>query len=86
MLLLPISFTSGISLANFYLLSRTFAIVNHQFTQRLNMQFPGMEISNMQVLGVFAVLSGLLALIGVGLITGVFLERLLRFNQRLELQ
>lgn len=86
MLILPICFTSGISVANFYLLSGTFAIANQQFTQRLNTQFPGMELSNMQVLGVFAVLSALVALVGVALITGIFLKWLLRFNKRLELQ
>jgi hypothetical protein len=61
-------------------------ILNHQFAQRLTTQFPGIEISNMQVLAVFAALSTLIALVGVGLITGIVLERLLRFNKRLELQ
>jgi hypothetical protein len=86
MLVLPICFTVGISSANFYRLWGTFAILNHQFTQRLAMQFPGIELSNMQVLRVFAVLSALIALVGVGLITGVVLKWLLRFNKRVELQ
>jgi hypothetical protein len=86
MLVLPICFTLGISLANFYRLWRTFAILNHQFTQRLGTQFPGIEISNMQVLAVFAILSALIALVGVGLITGIVLGRLLHFNKRVELQ
>src|SRR6266508_2849181 len=85
-IVLPVCFTVGISFANFYRLWGTFAILNHQFTQRVITQFPEIEISNMQILGVFAALSALIALVGVGLITGIFLQWLLRFNRRLEVQ
>ena len=78
-IVLPICFALGISFANFYLLSGAFALPIHRLTQRLIVEIPGLEISNMQILGFFAVISAITALVGVGLITGILLRRLLRF-------
>ena len=73
---LPICFTLGISFANFYFVTDKFDLL----IKRLAAQLPG--TSNIQVLGFFAILSGLTALIGVGLITGLLLDWLSRVQQK----
>ena len=79
---LPICFTLGMLFANFYLVSDVFVMPIHRLTQRIATYFP--EIENIQVLGFFAILSALTALIGVGLITGVLLNWLLHFQKKQE--
>ena len=77
---LPICFTFGISFANFYMVTDRFVVPIHLLRERLSALFP--EISNMQVLGFFAILSSLTALIGIGLITGFLLDLLVRVQKK----
>ena len=80
---LPLCFTAGMLFAKFYLVSNALVIPIHWLTQRIAAFVPGIE--NMQLLFVFAILSALIALIGVGLITGFLLDWLLRFQRKQEI-
>ena len=80
---LPICFTLGIALANFYQLSYAPDVpIHHRLAQSITDLFPNVEISNVQVLGLFNVLSVFTGLVGVGLITGVLLDWLLSFHKK----
>ena len=80
---MPICFTLGIALANFYQLSYAPEVpIHHRLAQSITALFPNFEISNGQVRGLFAVLSALAGLLGVGLITGVLLDWLLNFHKK----
>lgn len=80
---LPICFTLGIALANFYQLSYAPEVsIHHRLAQSITALFPNIEISNIQVLGLFNILSVLAGLVGVGLITGTLLNWLLSFHKK----
>lgn len=77
---LPLCFTMAMLIANFYLVSGILVRPIHWLTQRLAIFAP--DIENMQVLFPFAILSALVGLIGVGLVTGMLLDWLLRFHSK----
>ena len=77
---LPICFTLAMLIANFYLVSGMLVRPIHWLTQRLATFAP--DIENVQVLFPFAIFSALVGLIGVGLVTGMLLDWLLRFHSK----
>ncbi|MCG2785889.1 MAG: hypothetical protein L6461_12360 [Anaerolineae bacterium] len=76
----PLCATLGFYFANLYLIYIEFQDSIYMLRQQMAMQFP--EISNMQMLVFFIALCALTALIGIGLVTGVLLDRLLRFHNK----
>jgi hypothetical protein len=76
---LPICFTLGMALANFYLLSDTVSRSIRALTEGIAVYLP--EIERIHVLGFFAKLSAFTALVSVGLITGILFNWLLRFHK-----
>lgn len=78
---LPICFTLGLSIAKFKLVPDTFVVQVCQMTQKLAPPFQ--DIMNHQVFAFFTLASIVIALVSMGLLTGVVLNWLLRWQGNL---
>lgn len=81
-LAVPTCFTLAMLFANFYRVSAFFLLPIHWLRQGIAVFFPNVE--NMHVLAFFALASALIALVSVGLVTGLLLEWLLRLQRKEE--
>jgi formate/nitrite transporter FocA (FNT family) len=79
---LPILFTIGMAVANLSTVSDSYILSIHRMIQIMTNPPPDTQISDMQIFVFFGVIPNLIALIGTSLISGIFLNRLLQFRQK----